>query len=75
MGCSTGSLLKEINKRHLKKDIELIGFDQSKEMISKAKNKNKNKNTKFINKDLESIKLKKSDLIISLYTIQFSTSI
>ena len=28
-------------------------------------------NVKFVNKDLEKIKFKKSDLITSLYTIQF----
>lgn len=70
LGCSTGKLLKELKIRHKKKKIKYIGIDESKYMIAKAK-KIKFKNVKFIKKDLNKINLKKSDLITSLYSIQF----
>ena len=69
LGCSTGSLLKEIQNRHKEKNINYIGFDQSMEMLKIAKKNNKK--IKFENKDLEKVKFKRSDFIISLYTIQF----
>ncbi len=69
LGCSTGILTKEIQNRHKNKKIKCTGFDQSKAMLKIAK-KGKS-NVKFVNKDLEKIKFKKSDLITSLYTIQF----
>ncbi len=69
LGCSTGKLLKVIKKKHSQKKINFYGLDQSKEMIKIAKKGKHNIN--FSNKNLESIKLKKSDMIISLYTIQF----
>ena len=40
-------------------------------MFSFAKSKIKEKNIKILNKDINSIKLKKSNLIISYYTLQF----
>jgi len=70
LGCSTGNLLKEVHKRHKTKNVNFYGFDDSKEMINKAKRTN-NKSIKFSQTKLEKIKFKKSDLIISLYTIQF----
>lgn len=69
LGCSTGTLLNAMQKRHKTKLIKFYGFDQSNEMIKKAKKNNKKIN--FLKKDLENIKFKKSDLIFSLYTIQF----
>ena len=69
LGCSTGTLLNKIHRRHKLKKINFYGFDDSKEMINKARNKNKH--IRFSQKKLENIKFKKSDLIISLYTIQF----
>jgi tRNA (cmo5U34)-methyltransferase len=69
LGCSTGSLLRKIKDRHSDKKINLIGYDDSKHMINFAKKKNKN--IKFINKDISKINIRKSDFILSLYTIQF----
>ncbi len=40
-------------------------------MISFAKKKYKKKNIKFIYGDISKVKLKKCDLIISYYTLQF----
>lgn len=70
LGCSTGNLLKQINKKHDKKNLKLIGFDNSKEMIKKAKKKNI-RNINFFNTNIEKKKFKKADMFISLYTMQF----
>ena len=69
LGCSTGNLLKTIEKKHSQKKINFYGLDQSKHMIKIAKKGKHNIN--FSNKNLEKIEFKKSDMIISLYTIQF----
>ena len=74
IGCSTGTLLGKLSSRHKnKKKISLIGIDPITQMIKQAKLENKNNlgNVKFINKDINKINLKKSDLIISYYTTQF----
>tara|TARA_A100001011_G_scaffold335050_1_gene363751 strand:- start:4067 stop:4771 length:705 start_codon:yes stop_codon:yes gene_type:complete len=68
LGCSTGSLLKKINDRHSDKKINFVGFDDSNEMLKIAR---KNKKIKFLRKDINKIKMSKSDLILSLFTIQF----
>ena len=57
------------DKAHQKK-IDLIGIDESKEMIKSAKLSKKTK-TKFICKNLNDYKYKKSDFISCLYTLQF----
>jgi tRNA (cmo5U34)-methyltransferase len=69
LGCSNGNLLKDIQQRHSKKKINLIGIDESKEMIKSAK-KNTNK-IKFLSKNLVDFNYQKSDFITSLYTLQF----
>ena len=71
LGSSTGSLLKSINNKNNNKNLNLIGLDNSKEMVKSANKKNKKKNIKFHFSDLKNQKLKKSDMITSLYTIQF----
>ena len=71
IGCSTGNLLNKINKHSNKKKINLYGIEKEKSMYKYAKSKIKEKNIKFINKDFRSILTKKSDLIISYYTLQF----
>ena len=69
LGCSKGGLLKDIQKRHPKKFFNLIGIDQSKEMIKSAKNKSKK--IKFLCKNLVNFNYQKNDFITSLYTLQF----
>ena len=70
LGCSKGNLLKDIQKRHFKKKINLIGIDESKEMIKSAKKNNTNK-IKFLSKNLVDFNYQNSDFITSLYTLQF----
>ena len=72
IGCSTGLLLERLCKRNSKK-ITYIGIDSEPQMINQAK-KNLRKYAKTIKLfcgSIEDIKLKKSDLIIAYYTIQF----
>ena len=70
LGCSTGTLLKALQARHKAKKIKYTGIDESASMISKAK-KFKAKNVIFKKEDLNKINFQKSDLITSLYCIQF----
>lgn len=74
LGCSTGTLISKLSKR-INKKINFYGIDSVKEMITQAKKENKKtKNSNKVNythKNFLSMGLKKSDLIISYYTIQF----
>ena len=74
LGCSTGVLLNQISNRHKKKKIEFIGLDSVKAMVDQAKRENKKKTNnriKYLNKDVRKFIFKKSDLIISYFTMQF----
>lgn len=71
IGCSTGLLLQKIAKRNKPKG-QYFGIDCEPKMIAQAKKKkSKTENIKYICGSIEQKKLKKSDLIIAYYTIQF----
>ncbi len=72
LGCSTATLSKKIAERHINKNIKIIGIDKEKNMVIEAKMNCKGfRNIKVVNNDLLEFEYKKSDLIISYYTIQF----
>ena len=74
LGCSTSSLLIKLSKFSNKKDLQFIGLDVEKAMVEFSKKNIKNKkikNIKILYKDIAKYKFKKSNLIISYYTIQF----
>tara|TARA_B100001996_G_scaffold381478_1_gene370989 strand:- start:151 stop:876 length:726 start_codon:yes stop_codon:yes gene_type:complete len=71
IGSSTGTFLNLLEKRHRHKNVNYIGIEPQKEMIKISKNKNKNTKIKFINNKIENYKFPKSNLITSLYTMQF----
>ena len=74
LGCSTGLAARSIFDANQNKDFIIYGLDLSKEMIKDAKKKlnKKSKNKiKYILADVLKTKLKKSDLIVSNYFIQF----
>ena len=78
IGCSTGNLISKIYTKSNKKNLEIIGIDVEKKMIDfakrnflKTKKKNSSNKVKFQNKDISNFKMKKCDMITSLYTIQF----
>ena len=73
LGSSTGTLINKISNRHQEKKIKFYGVEIEKNMISQAKktiNKSLNK-IFYVNNDLKKIKIKKNDMTISCYTIQF----
>jgi len=72
LGSSTGTFLIELAKKSNKK-LNLIGIDNSKAMIKRAKNKAKAFGVKinFIENDLLEYDFSNSKAIISNYTIQF----
>ena len=72
LGCSTASTLIDIaNKSN--KDLNLIGIDTSDAMLIRAKQKTKayGHHITFLHDDIFNINFKKSDVIISNYTLQF----
>jgi len=71
IGCSTGNLLEKINEYTNKKNISFYGIESEKSMYEHAISKSKPANIQIFNKDVKSIKLKKNDLVISYYTMQF----
>lgn len=72
IGCSTGSLLFKLAERHkFKNKVKYYGIDVIDQMIKFAKKKNNHKQIKYINKNIVNYKFKKSDFIISSYTLQF----
>ena len=71
IGSSTGTCLNNIFKRHNNKKLNLVGIEKIPEMIAEAKKKRVHNSIKYLKKDIEKISLKKSDLIISCFTIQF----
>lgn len=72
LGCSTAATLIELANMS-QKDLKLIGIDNSKAMIKRAKKKSKayGHKIKFINDDIFNVPLKPSKVIISNYTLQF----
>ena len=72
LGCSTGYFVKKISK--FKKNLEIIGIDESKKMIEICRSKTKkitNNKVNFICSDIFKIKLKKSDLIVCSLLLPF----
>ena len=74
IGCSTGVLTnKLLDANNFKSNAQFIGIDVEKDMINYANlNLTDNKkNISFKHANINSVKLKKSDLIVCYYTIQF----
>ncbi len=78
IGCSTGTFLGSVYKRHKnnkEKKITFEGYDTVLEMIRFSKIKNKNCKIKFSVKDALKVNYKNSCIVSSFYTLQFiSTS-
>ena len=71
LGSSTGALLNKVySNNSKKKNLKLIGIDLEPDMIKFAK-KSYSKKISFKVADLTKVNLKKADLIICYYTIQF----
>ncbi|OUW95785.1 MAG: hypothetical protein CBD97_02320 [Pelagibacteraceae bacterium TMED237] len=70
LGCSTGSLIEKVKRKNNEIKVNFVGLDNSKEMISFAKKK-KLKNCSFFVKDIVKENIKNSDMVVSMYTMQF----
>ena len=72
IGSSTGGVFSSIIETKAGKNAKLIGIEPIKKMIDTSTKKHKNfKNISYLHKDILSVNLLKSDMIISYYTIQF----
>jgi len=72
LGCSTGSLVTKLATRNQHKNCEFIGVDVEADMIHIAREKcGKQPEIMLITDSIVEMDLKKSDLIIAYYTIQF----
>jgi len=71
LGSSTGTFLIELSKK--KKNLKLIGIDNSVAMIKRAKNKAKafGSEVEFVNSDFLKYDLSGAKAIIANYTVQF----
>ncbi len=73
LGCSTGSLLLEIERRAGAKNSRLIGIDNSEAMLSRARAKALGYGSRvdFIQGDILDFEYQKSEVILCHYTLQF----
>jgi tRNA (cmo5U34)-methyltransferase len=72
MGCSTATLIKKLAERQQHKTCEFIGVDIEPDMVRIAKEKCRDiANIQIIAGNVVEMDLKKSDLIVCYYTIQF----
>lgn len=72
LGCSIGSLTRQLAERHGQKGINFVGIDKEKGMIEEAIRKSGNKiNLKFICEDFLKQELSKTSFVVFYYTLQF----
>ncbi|WP_099065933.1 methyltransferase domain-containing protein [Nostoc linckia] len=73
LGCATGSTISDIYRRHVGKNISIIGIDNSAPMLEEAsKTLNGFQRIDLIKTDIEAYHFPQEiDLISSLYTLQF----
>ena len=74
LGCSTGKLTREISEYNKDIQIKIYGIDSEPKMVRhslKLLNKKTKKRISYMKSELTKTNFKKSDLIISYYTIQF----
>ena len=72
IGCSTGTFISSLAKRHSSKKFKIYGYDEIPGMVKIAKKIcKKNSRIKIIKEDILKIKLKNLNYITSFFTIQF----
>jgi tRNA (cmo5U34)-methyltransferase len=73
IGCSTGTLLQKLASHNAGKKVEYYGIEIEPDMVSLAQKKcDDADNISIVCDDILNLELKKADLIISYYTIQFT---
>lgn len=73
LGCATGSTIGDIYRRHIGKNISILGIDNSAPMLEEAnKSLQGFRGIELIKADIEKYQFpEENDLICSLYTLQF----
>lgn len=72
LGCATGTTIHDLVQRHFDKDAHYIGIDNSVSMLTKAKQSlDVFSNVELLYRDICHFEYPTSDLILSLYTLQF----
>jgi tRNA (cmo5U34)-methyltransferase len=72
LGCSRGDLLKKLTMRHLHKNIEWFGIDNSESMIAEAKKQQLAPVAiNWLCEDISTTKIESADFIVAYYTVQF----
>ena len=72
VGCSTGELVQKLAIHNQSKDVEIIGIDTVEDMVNAARKKCfAETSITIIHDDIINLELKKSDMIIFYYTLQF----
>lgn len=72
LGCSTGALMEKILNNNINKKFKIFGIDSEKSMIDLSKKRLKKYSQSNLSKaDINRINLKKSDFVVSYYTVQF----
>jgi tRNA (cmo5U34)-methyltransferase len=72
LGCSTGALMQKLAGRSQQKNCEFIGVDEEPDMTRIARERCMSiDDIQIITDNIVDMDLKKSDLIISYYTVQF----
>lgn len=72
IGCSTGALLRKLAERHSDPGLRFIGLDREAAMIEEARRKcSEDSRIELEIAEVHEVPLKKADLIISYYTMQF----
>lgn len=72
LGCSTGSLLEKLAERNINKNCEFIGVDIEPDMTRIARERCLVRNDiQIITDNIAEMDLKKCDLIVCYYTVQF----
>ncbi|MBN2881262.1 methyltransferase domain-containing protein [Candidatus Woesearchaeota archaeon] len=68
LGCSTGNLLKQIDSETSLKNLKLVGYDISENLLSPNSNR-----ISFIKKDItdEDLDISNANIIFSIFTLQF----
>jgi tRNA (cmo5U34)-methyltransferase len=71
IGSSAGTLLSKISEHHKSKKSNFIGIEIEQDMVDKSNELYRASNLKFVCNDINILELKKTDLLISYYTMQF----
>ena len=72
IGCSTGTMISELAKRHSKKNVRCVGIDVEIDMIRHASDRNRGgSGVGFVHADIDEFSFERTDFVLSYYTMQF----